>query len=75
MYSYSPFENNSISRPVPSCSKAGWRDPPDKSLSSVDKTNYAIHWIVLYPVDSGQPLFKQPAADHFCNFCGFASAD
>ena len=41
--------------PGPSCSKAGQRQPANNSLFqpiSVDKTNHAIHWIAIYPVNS-----------------------
>ena len=40
---------------APSCSKAGYGYPPDKitiQLISVNKTNHAIHWIVIYLVGS-----------------------
>ena len=36
-------------RPGPGCSKAGLIAI---QRISVDKTNHAIHWIVIYPVDS-----------------------
>ena len=54
----SVFQNisdNSSGQPLgPSCSKAGWRYPADNRypVESVNKTNHAIRWIVIDPVDS-----------------------
>ena len=45
-----------------SCSKVGYH-PPDKLLSSglsVDNTNHAIRWIVIYPVDGVIRLSNNP---------------
>ena len=42
-------------------------DPPDKSLSSgevLTKTNHAIRWIVIYPVDSVIRLLNNPAQEN-----------
>ena len=36
------------------------RYPVDKYQQKAKKTNHAIHWIVIYPVDSGVNLANDP---------------
>ena len=43
---------HTVFRPGPGCSNIRWRYPPDKSRKSIIAINYAMRWIVIYPVGS-----------------------